>query len=262
MKPSRFLRALARSHRGLGLGAALFMSWLAVTGMLVNHAEDLDLSRATVRSRWLLDVYNIGDPPVTTAHRVGEHWLVQAERMLYLDGRFVTGFGDDEQLVGAVVAGELYAVATGTRLHLVDRAGALIEVIGTAHGLPEELRQLGVTGRGQLAVRARDGVFVADPAGLDWQRRALPAHWSVAESPPAALRAAIEAEARTRVLSREQLVRDLHSGRFFGLWAKWLADVLALVLIALGVSGVWLWWRARREFPKRIAARASSKPRR
>lgn len=261
MKPSRLLRALARSHRWLGLGAALFMLWLAVTGVLVNHAEDFGLPHQTVRSQWLLDAYNIGAPPITAAHRVGERWLAQAERSLYLDDRFVTTLGDDEQLIGAVAAGGLYVAATGALLRLVDDTGALVETVGPAHGLPEELRQVGITARGQLVVRARDGLFVADPVELSWQRRTLPARWSVAEPAPAAVQAAIERDARTRVLSREQLVRDLHSGRFFGLWAKWLADLLALALITLSITGVWLWWRARHEFPKPAAAGSNGRPR-
>lgn len=261
MKPSRFLRVLARSHRGLGLGAALLMLWLAVTGALVNHAEDFGLERATVRSPWLLDTYGIGTPPVTAAYRIGDRWLVQAARSLYLDERFLTMLGDDEQLIGAVAAGELLAVATGEQLRLVDGSGALVETLGPAHGLPEDLRQLGVTAHGQLVVRARAGLLAADPAGLIWRRPAPPARWSVAESVPPALQAAIERDARTRALSREQLVRDLHSGRFLGHWAKWLSDLLALTLVALSVSGVWLWWRARREFPKRSAAGTNGKPR-
>lgn len=262
MKPSPLLRALARGHRGLGLAAAVFMAWLAVTGALVNHAEDLGLERTTVRSPWLLDAYGIGTPPVTAAYRIGDRWLVQVERGLYLDTRFVTTLDENERLLGAAAAGELFAVASGSRLRLVDGSGRPVESLGPAHGLPKDLRRFGVTGRGQLVVRARDGLFVADPADLAWRRRAVPAHWSVAEPLPPVVQAAIERDARTRVLTRERLVRDLHSGRFFGLWAKWLADLLALVLVALSVSGVWLWWRTRREFPKRIAARASSKPRR
>lgn len=261
MKPSPLLRVLARSHRWLGLGAALFVLWLAATGLLVNHAEDLGLARATVRSHWLLDVYRIGAPAVAAAYPAGEHWLVQADRSLYLDGRYVAALGDEERLLGAVELGESYAVATGTRLRLLDRDGAPVETIGPAHGLPGDLHRLGTAARGLLAVRTRDGVFAADPLVLDWRRGVLPVQWSEAESPPAALRTAIERDARTRVLTREQLVRDLHSGRLFGPWAKWLADLAALALVSLGVSGVWLWWRARQEFPGRAAAGTNGKPR-
>lgn len=261
MKPSRLLRALARSHRWLGLGAALFVLWLAATGALVNHADDLGLARATVSSPWLLDTYGIGSPPVTAAYRIGNRWLAQAERSLYMDADFVSMLAEDERLVGALAAGEFLAVATNTRLRLVDRDAAPVETLGPAEGLPEGLQALGATPDGRLVLRAAAGLFVADPADLAWRRRAVPAHWSVAEPLPPVVQAAIERDARTRVLTREQLVRDLHSGRFFGLWAKWVADVLALVLIALSVSGVWLWWRARREFPKRAGASSHGSPR-
>lgn len=39
---------------------------------------------------------------------------------------------------------------------------------------------------------------------------------------------------------------DLHSGRIFGRWGPWAVDLVALVLIALGLSGTWMHWRAAR----------------
>ena len=53
------LRSLYLWHRYIGLAAALFVIVLTVTGLLLNHTEELGLDSSSVQSDTLLDWYGI-----------------------------------------------------------------------------------------------------------------------------------------------------------------------------------------------------------
>ncbi|HED18424.1 MAG TPA: PepSY domain-containing protein, partial [Gammaproteobacteria bacterium] len=53
------LRSFYVWHRYMGVGAAAFMLVIAVTGVLLNHTEGLQLDSRHVQSNWILDWYGI-----------------------------------------------------------------------------------------------------------------------------------------------------------------------------------------------------------
>lgn len=252
MRPSGLFRRLARAHRWVGLASGAFVLWLAVTGFVMQHAEDLELERAPVRAAWLLERYAIDAPPVAAAFQVGDRWASQAGNHLYLDDRPVAAAG--EPLIGALRLPETIVLATRERVVLLDARGALLDVVRREHGLPEAPSALGASRDGRLVLRTRDGEFVADVVELRWQRRAPGAvTWSRPGELPEALRASVQQDARTRVLTQERVLRDLHAGRFFGPWGKWLTDLVAIAFLVLTFTGFWIWWRAKKEFGRKQA---------
>jgi len=46
-------------------------------------------------------------------------------------------------------------------------------------------------------------------------------------------------------ISLQRIFLDIHSGRIFGRYAFLLVDLVSLVLLILGVSGFWLYWKLR-----------------
>lgn len=246
-KPKRaVLRALARWHRVLGLSSSLFVLLLVITGILINHSADLGLENRHVNSGWMLDWYGIEPPSVNEAYRVGEAWISRIEKRLYFNDRHVSS--TDEPLLGAVQQNNQIAVISVSRLLLLSAEGELLESIGREHGIPEALRQIGMH-EGQVVVQTRDSRYSVDLGSLRWTRqKGKAAIWSVREELPLALQTQISTQARSRMLSMEQLVRDAHSGRIVGVWGRWFMDAVALLLLALTSTGIWMWWRAKREF--------------
>jgi hypothetical protein len=197
-----------------------------------------------VRSAWILDHYRIGEPEIIS-FRVDERWFSQAGKSLYLDGQRIAGLA--EPLVGAGKLPSLLAVAARERLLIFDPRGQLIEDLRPEHGLPGGILAVGEH-QGRLVLETRAGMFEADPAEMQWRsvRGSLPRPAPV--EAPAPLRSAIAQDARAREISRERLLRDLHSGAFFGTAGRWAIDLAALALLVLAMSGIWIWLRARREF--------------
>jgi uncharacterized iron-regulated membrane protein len=243
----RLRRQINLAHRHLGLVAALIVALLALTGLLLNHAEDLDFLEHPVRSELLLDWYGLSPDGELASFPAGRYWAVGLERGIYVDARYVAA--SEAPLIGAAALDDFLVLATHDSLLLVTADGEanLIDRL-QSESLPGELRRIGRGADGQLWVEAADGVHRADRDLLSWGGVAPsePVRWSAAaELPPEQRRAVLESF-RGEGLPLARVIADLHSGRILGSSGHLLMDGAALVLLLLTGSGFYNWRCARR----------------
>lgn len=55
---------------------------------------------------------------------------------------------------------------------------------------------------------------------------------------------------KTAKVELQKLISDLHTGEFFGSYFYLIMDTLAIGLIALSVTGIYIWWRPKRSSTK------------
>lgn len=239
----RTLRSLYVWHRWIGILCALLVLWLAVTGILLNHASRLGLDRPYTGSPWLLRAYGITPEPPTQGFAVAGRWLAQAGEQLFLNGRPVAELRGP--LVGAAaLPGVILAVAADEAVLLTD-AGELIESLGPA-ALPGPVLAVASTEL-QFLLRTAKGLY-ASPAELPGFEPYV-GRWPGPDNgsrplPPEIAQAIAAAGAGIR-LNGERVLADLHSGRLFGRYGPWVMDLASLGFIFLALSGLWLWWRYR-----------------
>jgi hypothetical protein len=242
------LRKLARWHRVLGLTSAVFVLWLAASGLVLNHAEGLRLDQRHVHSAWLLRHYGIPYAEPKAAFSLTGHWLSQEDDALYLDANRELAVAGT--LIGAVNYGQMLVAATNERVYLFDASGRLLDNLGPEHGLPPAIQALGVSG-GWLVLRHAKGLVRLNPDSL--QMDSHPAReitWAKAGRLPTVLRTKVQEEERSQQISIDRVLRDLHSGRILGTFGNRLVDAAALLFMLLALSGLWVWWRAKKEFGK------------
>ena len=231
-------------HRRLGLAAAAIVLLLAVTGLLLNHADRLRLGAIELRSDWLLAWYGFPAVEEVVSYRAGEHWFSWSGTRLYVDDRMVV---DAESApVGAARAADgMFAVAFPDALVLVTASGELVERIGVA-ALPGEIERVGTLGTGRLLVATRDARFEASPDLTEWGRTDAAPQWSAPAPLPAPLADALRRAERGPGLPAERVLLDLHSGRLFGVWGPWVMDGAAVAFVVLAITGIGNWWRRQR----------------
>lgn len=244
-KRARFkFRSLHVWHRTLGLFAGLFVLILAVTGILLNHTEDVGLDSRYVQSAWLLDWYGIAPPAPPVSYAVGGHWVSQVGTRIYYDATEVAV--DAGPLLGAVALPEMIVVATQGQLILLTRKGGHIETLEGGQGVPAGIRAIGVSGE-RPAIRAAQGDYVADADLLEWKEQPITEpRWAVASVAPQGITQGLLAMYRGTGLTLERVVLDLHSGRIVGAWGRWIMDIAAGILIFLAATGTWMWLKQRR----------------
>jgi len=232
---------LRRWHARIGFVAVIFFLLLSVTGLVLNHTHDLALDAKYVHAAWLARWYGLAPEPPREAFRSGHHDLVAANGRWLLDGR---ASGEKyPQPVGLVELPDMVVVASSTALYIYRKDGALVERLERS-ALPGTPVQAIGAGAQQLVLRTASGTFESTDT-LSWRPAPRDA---IAWSAPAELSAA-ERERYAALLepgvSVQQLLLDLHSGRFAGRYGPLAVDILAVLLAVLSLSGAWLFLKPR-----------------
>lgn len=249
---AKLLRSLYLWHRYIGLAAAAFVIVLAVTGLLLNHTEELGLDSIRVTSPAVLDWYGVHAPENLLAYRAGALTVIEAGDRIYLaQGELHEARGP---LHGAVEHDGLVVVSTADQLWLLTPRGELVERLDATAGVPPDILAIGRTGDGALAVRTVQGSFRTDADLLAWTATdATGIDWATSIAPTAEQARAVNRAWRGDGLPLERVMLDLHSGRILGNAGVYLMDGAALLFLVLAGSGMWLWMR------RRISARPQRK---
>jgi hypothetical protein len=234
---------------------------LAVTGLLLNHSDDLHLAQRKVHAAWLLALYGIEAPHPGAAFPAGASWVSQWGGQLFLDATPLPGTSDApgapaSPLLGAFrldesqAGGAALAVATARQLLLLTGSGQLVDAL--AYPDRAEAVRAAAAGDGRIVIEAAGGGrWSTSPDFLDIvavpsDAAGAPA-WSRSQVLPDGLRSRIEQFWRGDGVSVERLVLDLHNGRLVGRAGPWLMDAAGVALIVLVVTGLLsVWLRSRR----------------
>lgn len=235
-----------RLHRSFGAGAAVFIIFMVLSGLAINHSNGLGLDQRHVSQSFLLSWYGLDEPDQIHSFEVGNDWISFAGSQLYLNGNSISVLTNG---VGAVAVEDMLIAAGGEELLLFGRDGSLIERIPWDQPGTGPIESIGQLENGLVVIRSNNRLWLADANLLNWQRGedtiTSPA-WSHTELAPAALSLAITQQYRGGGPSLEQLLLDLHSGRIFGSIGVLVYDLLALAIGFLSISGLVLWLRGRR----------------
>ncbi|HIF08882.1 MAG TPA: PepSY domain-containing protein [Sneathiellales bacterium] len=235
-------KLILKWHRTLGLVSALFLVFLAITGVILNHGPALGLDGRTIDSPWLLDWYGMELRDEIISYRAGDHWLSWSDDHLFLDGRAVVERA--AELNGVARTEDVIVVATLDTVYLLTREGDLIERL-TGAALPGPIVRLGETADNQLIVETEAGRFAAKAGFMGWAPTELNALWSVPTPTSDPIRQKVLVDYRGEGLPWSRVLLDLHSGRLFGSWGPYVMDATAIILVILALTGLINWKRRR-----------------
>ena len=100
---------------------------------------------------------------------------------------------------------------------------------------------------GDSVVLKTPAAVFASADGLSWNKvDAVRVVWASPQTLPDHVKRQM-ADMLAPGLSLQRILLDLHSGRIFGRYGTLFVDFLSLVLLALAVSGLWIYWRSMRQ---------------
>ena len=215
---ARLLRIARRWHRRGALLVALWLAVLAITGSAINRAHDWGLDRAGLPGPMQRALYGIerqntepcaGLEPVPDAFdRVFARLALDTGSVL-LAPHGVLLLDPDGQLVEILPAGQLGL----TRIDAGFVNDAWVYLRGGQRTVAAD--------SGLLELREPGAVELAALEQQDWKS----AH----------------GDASAGAITWERLLLDLHAARFLGPGARWFTDLMAALILALVVSGLWLY---------------------
>ena len=234
-------------HRYGGIFSAVLVIFICITGLALNHTDDLELGKRHIGADWMLDLYGIETPPLTS-FAYTDTTASQTGSSLYLGSKPVPGnFGE---LRGVISSAKLRIIATADTLILLSPAGELVEILAGFNGLPADINRIGLLS-GHPVLDTENGYFQGDAQLLNWtpltnNPAVQDTRWSVSTNLPVATAQQIASRYRGNGLTVERVILDLHSGRILGAFGPLLADLVAVIFILLAMTGIWMWFKTRR----------------
>lgn len=247
----RIIKHLREAHRLLGIWLALFLVFLAFTGILINHGNALSLDTSHVNSTLLLDHYGVKPPndikkyPLKNVHDQSNIYVVD-NQVWYKQALLV----DSQQRVVSVGSWlEFIVIVSSNKLYLFTLDSELVDVLDSTVGLPNGVNDISIIDD-SVYLHTLDGVFLSVDHFETWQRVDFMPKNLVNKVEESVLTSAEKHQLsllnRQQKLSWERVVLDIHSGRFLGEFGVWLMDVVAILIIILSMSGVYIWIRQSR----------------
>ena len=108
---------LQRWHRRIGITVAIIFVVLCISGILLNHTSELDLSHRYVSVDWLLDWYEIKPDKPPVGYQVDKSHITQMGDRLYFNDQEIADSVD--QMHGAVSFPPYIVVGVDQRLLLL-----------------------------------------------------------------------------------------------------------------------------------------------
>lgn len=243
------MRRLIVLHRTAGLMSGLFVLLVAITGMLLNHTEELALDSMHIEQPGILSWYGIETESADVfAVETGGEWVTGYRGAVFLGEQFLFHC---EQLAGAGMlkeeqVGNMIMIACQDKLRLFSAEGELIEVLDSLVNF--EIGFLLPTAGG-IVVGNTQQARLYDMDSMAFQLLEEPillpsdGNGPQPHAPPEPYYSAIKASDHIEkpAIPLERFVLDLHSGRILGQYGVLFFDLIALVLVFLALSGFFVW---------------------
>jgi len=235
-------KSINQIHKFTGIAVCIFLIHLSITGIFLNHTEDLGLDEKYTASPMILALYNISMP--------------SQEESFLVDNIFISRFGDqvfmgnqpiiksESPIMGAAFSNQILAIAN--EMVLLTQEGELIERISSTAELPENIQKLGVS-EGILYLKTPNKLWQSSDQAQAWELSDSNFNdWSNEVIMPDQQTKQIEMYFSGKGVSLEQFFLDLHNGNIIKGFGKWLLDIIAIFLLLLSISGIWIWLKKRR----------------
>ncbi len=233
-------------HRAVAIVSIILIVFVAISGILLQHAEDLGWHKKTIHLNWQLDLYKVPASHATAWHIANSHQqqAIQLGFLWYLQDHKINH--DDLKLKGAAWIEPLWILADERNLYLYDEHYQPVETIP----LNFPVSKIGVYQQ-KLVIQSNAAFYQADENLIEFNQTDVKAQidWSVIE--PLQSKLAQKLPQRVSNITYLKLMQDLHGGRLWGLPHWLIPDLTAFALLFLSLSGVMMKWQRRPRKKKR-----------
>jgi hypothetical protein len=233
-------------HRWSGVLLMAPLTIACVTGLILNHTVDLDLSNKHVSTQWVQARYGMslkGDPQAFGLS--GKAYAAKWDGKIFHREKILD---DSSELVGAVPLRDGTAVVTADAVHYFGLDGELIETLDSLTLPATPITKAGRTDNLTLALETSSGTFTGDTDLLNFSESSgdQEISWSTSTMPTEADLKKWKTAFSGNGIPLDRLILDLHSGRFFGTIGKWIYDLTVIGVLILSATGFILFLRTRR----------------
>ena len=237
-------KSINQIHKFTGIAVCVFLIHLSITGIFLNHTEDLGLDEKYTASPMILALYNISIPSQKESFLVDNVFISRFSDQVFMNNQPI--IKSESPIMGVAFSNQILTIAFQNEIVLVTQDGELIERITSTSELPENIQKLGVS-QDILFLKTSDQVWQSSDQAQAWELSDSNFNdWSNEVAMPDEQIKQIEMYFSGKGVSLEQFFLDLHNGNIIKNFGKWFLDLIAIFLLLLSISGIWIWLRKRR----------------
>ena len=136
-------KSINQIHKFTGIAVCIFLIHLSITGIFLNHTEDLGLDEKYTASPMILALYNISMPSQEESFLVDSIFISRFGDQVFMDNQPI--IKSESPIMGAAFSNQILAIALANEMVLLTQEGELIERISSTAELPENIQKLGVS---------------------------------------------------------------------------------------------------------------------
>lgn len=249
----RLRKALRKIHRWIGLLASVWLLLLAVTGLLLQHADGLKLTQKPVKSVALLQWFEVV--------QFQQAWDLDNQRWFQVNNQIKWSDGEPWSVDSPVLdviklnhknaagLGE-YVLVTSDVIYWANVEGELVYALDGLDGVPSAISQVAQVDNFLLIKAANQWYEVTPEASIQPASQSLltqlkDAHGGSMKPQPRSMSAA-EVEQQLPLFQSpsftyDKVIHGVHSGLKGSVWLNTLS---ALALLYLCLSGIYLFFKA------------------
>lgn len=250
-KEKRRKNLFRKWHRRIGFTAALFLVNLAITGILLNHSDDLELHKQYIESDWLVNLYGIKAPEQAICIKEASitKKTCQLGDIIFLDNTIL--IENSSPLVGLVELDELYYLATEQKIFIYTMGFELVEILDKETKLPSPIASISLSDSEQY--KTQSIVILSDQKR--WRLDQDELIWGKTETLVKQTSSLLVIQDGTFMelkniyldnqITQLKFIQDLHSGRVVSLPGKILTDLVGIIILLLAISGFIAWQKRK-----------------
>ena len=246
MKKSKIIKKVLSLHLYVGLGISLLLIHLSITGIFLNHTDDLELNKTYISSTWILNLYGLNVPRPTKIFTIQQDNFSQFDTEVFFNNKPIFLF--DSELIGVIKDRENFIIASQDELFIVNQSGVVID--------KQKILSFTIKSIGKY----KEKIVIKDEQLNEWAGKSISDEWipiikdNIDWSLPGTMTPLNKKDIKQYFvgngISLEQIILDFHSGAIFKKEGKIFFDLVSLLLIFLSVSGIWLWVIKRKKGKK------------
>jgi len=236
-KKRNIIKKILSFHLYVGLGISLLLIHLSITGIFLNHTDDLRLDKTYISSAWILNLYGLNVPKPSKIFTLQQDSFSQFDTEVFLNNKPIFLF--DSELMGVIKDHENFIIAAQDELFIVNQSG---ELMGNQKILSFTIKSIG---------KYKEKIVIKDEQLNKWVGKSISDKWTpifkdnIDWSEPGIMTPLNKKDIKQYFvgngISLEQIILDFHSGAIFKKEGKIFFDLVSLLLIFLSVSGIWIW---------------------
>lgn len=215
---------------------------MALTGIGLNHSEDFGLDSIPLPTNFLKTVYGIEPPEINSFYLQGQWISLVGKHRLHLNRKPIGYCGALSGL--SALDHEIY-IGCSESVYIINDRGEIIEQLNARFGLPVPIDKFGSCNSTPCLI-SNGEQYILNTQSFSWQATKVDFQFLAPSTTPAGLGSFLQRQSSPQDFHLERLVRDFHSGLFFGL-GPWLMDIFGIALMLLSITGLTIWWSSRRK---------------